>query len=207
MLIYVYSIFSPYRIADYISGSLPAELTSFQLVLVLALAIALMVGKRRTLSFLLLAFGAFEGYVVAASFLTSFPVDQQTALLLTVIFVAGGAYLVYRLSRLAITAYLALTIGSVYLAVGGSVSVAPFVTLGALVVLYLLYRYVSYFVAALLGSVLLLLFLIQLHIPGFTPYLIAAASFSVSVTVRYLSSRLVSGRGSSRRSSPARARN
>ncbi len=208
LITYIYSLFSPYKIADYISNSLPAGLGYVQMGAVFILAVALLVGRRKMLNLLLLGFGAFEGYVGAVGLIAGLHISAESALIVTICIMAAGAYLVYALSKFAITAFLALTAGYVFIAAGGHITLAPVVTVIAFAAIYLFYRYVSTVVAALLGSILLLLFLIQLNIPGFTPYILSATAFSLSILIRYAFSRIVAVRaGSSGRPALHRARN
>lgn len=189
ILLYLYSVFSPYHIAGYLSQFLPGQLNYLQLGLILALSVALLVGKRKMLNLLLLLFGGFEGYVASRSLMAYITFSSEIALILTLALAAAGAFLVYKLSRIAISAFLALTIGSMFIALGGVATTAPIATVAAFVVIYIFYKYVASVIAALLGSVLLLLFLVQLNIPGFTPYVISAAAFALSVLIRYAASR------------------
>ncbi len=189
-LIYIYSVFSPYRIADYISKSLPSELNYVQLAVVFALAAALLVGKRKTLNLLLIAFGAFEGYVLSAAISSRFPMSQQTDILVMLALTVTIAYIVFKLSRPAISAFLALTVGATYIALAGPIYTAPYITVAAFVIIFIFYKHIASVIAALLGSILLLLFLIELNLPGVTPYVITIAAFAMSVLIRHFVSRM-----------------
>lgn len=208
IIVYLYSLFSPYRIAEYISANIPQELTYAQMAFVFVLAAALLIGKRRTLNALLLLFGAFEGYVLASFILPHISVGPETALAATLISMGAVAYLVYKAARFAISAYLALLLGTAYIALVGQAATAPLVTVAAFVAAFIFYRYIASVVAALLGSALLLLFLIELNIPGFAPYLISASAFALSILVRYAASRVTEGRArAARRARLNRMRN
>lgn len=195
IIAYLYSVFSPYKVADYISKSLPDQLGYIQLGLLFALAVALMVGRRRMLNLLLLAFGGFEGYVAATALTAAVALSRELTLIVILVLAVAGALVVYKISRVAICAFIALTAGAMLLTLGIYTGAAPFISIAVFVVAYIFYKYIASVIAALIGSILLLLFLIQLDIPGATPYVLSAAAFALSVTVRHMVSRIGGEKG------------
>jgi hypothetical protein len=194
----IYGSFSPWSIASLLSRYIGARPNPGILLFILALAAGLIIGGRKTWNMIFLSYGAATGF--ALSLLLVSALDLSGVWLIALILVPLiSAVLFYRLSRLLVSAAVALTGAGIILSLTHSAAYAAVVSVAAFAVSYVFYKGLSSLLAALLGSSLLMLFFIELGIPFASPLVLSLVCFSTGMLLRYLVS-VIGGQSEGRRS-------
>ena len=192
LLMYIYSVFSPWTVASEISHYAGIRPQPALMGLIFITGVGLIIAGRKLWNALFLLYGSIVGYFIALYISISVPAFAYEYL----IFVALPllfAILFFSKARLLVSATVAIIAGSIAMSVSLSVGMAIVLSATVFAAAYLFYKTLSSLLAALLGSTLLLLFFIEMNIPFASPVLLSITVFSIGMLLRYAAARLENG--------------
>ncbi len=181
----VYGSFSPWSIASLLSKDIGARPDPGVLLFILALAVGLIIAGRKMWNMIFISYGAAAGFALSLLLFNALGLSGAWLVVLIVVPVVS-AVLFYKLSRLFVSAAIAVTGAGIILSLTHSLAYSVSLSVAAFAVAYIFYRSLSALLAALLGSSLLLLFFIELGIPSASPLVLSLICFTTGILLRYL---------------------